>query len=502
MIASTAPGGLAATGVTGLDEILAGGLPRDRLYLIQGDPGVGKTTLGLQFLLEGASRGEKGLYVTLSETKEELVAVAASHGWSLDALELFELTPADALSADTDNTLFHPAEVELGETTKALLARVAQSQPTRVVFDSLSELRLLAQSPLRYRRQILALKQFFNGKKCTVLLLDDLTSEPTDMHLQSLAHGVITLEHLSPVYGAERRRLRVNKLRGLRFRGGYHDFKLDRGGMRVFARLVASEHKRPFRVEPMSSGVEELDTLLGGGLDRGTSTLILGPAGSGKSTITIQFAVSAARRGEKSAIFAFDESRATLFARARSLGLDIEPHERAGLIHVRQVDPAEMSPGELTEHVRVAVEESGVSLVVIDSLNGYLYAMPEEQYLILQLHEMLTFLGQLGIVTILVEAQQGLIGPSMKSPVDVSYLADGVVLLRHFEAAGRIRRAVSVLKKRSGAHETSIREMAIAKAGIKVGGPLHDFHGILTGVPQYSGGAERLMGKDGDRERQ
>jgi circadian clock protein KaiC len=498
MYGSATPSSPAATGIGGLDQILGGGFSRDRIYLVQGNPGVGKTTLGLQFLLTGAAQGERGLYVTLSETREELEAVAASHGWNLDGLDLFELTPADALSPDEENTLFHPSDVELGETTKALLARIEHSRPARVVFDSLSELRLLAQSPLRYRRQILALKQFFIGRRCTVLLLDDLTSESADMQLQSLAHGVVTLEHLSPVYGAERRRLRVLKMRGTRFRGGFHDFRLDRGGMQVFARLVAADHKRTFVVEPISSGVQGLDELLGGGLDRGTSTLLMGPAGSGKSTIAVKFAVEAAKRGERSAIFAFDESRPTLFTRARSLGMDLEPFVQSGHITVRQVDPAEMSPGELTELIREAVEDKGVSLVVLDSLNGYLYAMPEEQFLILQLHELLTYLGQLGTVTILVEAQQGLIGPSMKSPIDISYLADGVVLLRHFEAKGHIRRAVSVLKKRSGSHETNIREMTLGPEGIKVGRPLSDFHGILTGVPQYQGRDDRLMATDDD----
>lgn len=477
----------ASTGIVGLDEVLNGGLPRNRLFLAQGDPGAGKTTLGLQFLLEGVKKGERGLYITLSETKEELLGVAESHGWSLDEIALFELAPPERLSSDEENSLFHPADVELNETARLLLAEVERVRPTRVVFDSLSELRLLSQSALRYRRQVLSLKQFFIGRQCTVLLLDDRTSEAGDLQLQSLAHGVLLLEHLAPLYGSSRRRLRVVKLRGVHFRGGYHDFDIRHGGIVVFPRLVASEHRAVFVREDQSTGLPALDALFGGGLPRGSSTVFMGPAGTGKSTLAIQLAVACAQRGENAAIFAFDESRDTVCARARALGIPLEEQMATGRITLQQVDPAEMSPGEFALHVRRAVDERHVGVVVIDSLNGYIQAMPEERFLTLQLHEMLTFLGQNGVISVLVMAQHGMLGPAMQSPVDVSYLADSVVMLRHFEAGGRIRHAISMLKKRGGMHEKSIREMRFAKDGIHVGAPLEDFRGILTGVPTYVG---------------
>jgi circadian clock protein KaiC len=484
--ATTDPGpvpAIVATGVDGLDDILGGGLPPNRLYLIEGNPGSGKTTLALQFLLEGQRHGERGLYVTLSETKDELHAVAHSHGWSLDEIAVCELIPSeDSLRPDTQPRMFHPSEVELSETTQAVLAEVERAKPTRVVFDSLSEMRLLAQNPLRYRRQILALKQFFIGRQCTVLLLDDRTSEETDLQLQSLAHGVVSLEHLAPEYGAERRRLRVMKMRGMWFRGGYHDFLIRRGGLAVFPRLVAAEHHRPFDRGAAPSGVAALDALLGGGLDRGTSALLMGPAGSGKSSIATQYVVAAAARGEKAAVFAFDESLGTLLARSAGLGMGLRAHLDAGRVRVQQVDPAELSPGEFAHAVRSAVEQGGARVVVIDSLNGYLNAMPEERFLTIQLHELLTYLGQQGVVTLLVVAQHGLFG-NMQAPVDTSYLADAVVLLRYFEAQGRIRRAISVVKKRSGAHEETLRELRMGPAGLIVGEPLEGFQGILTGTP-------------------
>lgn len=478
-----ATGENALTDVDGLDPILGGGFPRDRIYLIQGDPGVGKTTLSLQFLLAGVRAGEPCLYVTLSETREELTAVAKSHGWSLEGISIFELSPTEGLESEQENTLFHPAEVELAETTRMLLREVERVKPTRVVFDSLSEIRLLSQSALRYRRQVLALKQFFVGRRATVLLLDDRTSEPGDLQLQSLAHGVLSLEQLSPLYGAERRRLRVLKLRGVRFRGGYHDFALQTGGMKVFPRLVAAEGRVAPARATFSSGIAALDRLTGGGLDGGTSTLLMGPAGTGKSTVVAQYLSAAADVGVRSTIFAFDESGATLTLRAESIGLNFRAHIAAGTIEVRQVDPAELTPGEFAHAVKTAVEERNVQLVVIDSLNGYLHAMPEEHFLTLQLHELLTYLGQLGVATLLVVAQHGLVGNELEAPLDLSYLADSVMLFRHFEVDGRVRKAISMFKRRSGAHEPTIRELRISSAGLTLSEPLEQLRGVLSGSP-------------------
>ncbi len=477
-----------ASGVPGLDNILHGGFISHRLYLVDGDPGAGKTTLSLQYLIEGANAGEKCLYITLSETKDELVAGAKSHGWSLDGIEIMELTSDDNdLNGDGQVTMYHPSEVELNETTKKVLDAVATLNPRRVVFDSLSELRLLAQSSLRYRRQILALKQFFVGRQCTVILLDDRTSEGSDLHLQSIAHGVISLEQMAPVYGSERRRLRVMKLRGTDFRGGYHDFTIQHGGLEVFPRLVASEHAEEFNREHIKSGVTALDLLLGGGLDRGTSTLLMGPAGSGKSTIAVQYAVSAAERGDHAVIFAFDESKATLQARSQGLGITIREGTGRGQVQIHQIDPAELSPGEFAHRVQEAVEDYHARVIVIDSLNGYMNAMPEEQYLTAQLHELLTYLGRQGVTTLMVVAQHGMLGTNMSSPVDTSYLADSVVLLRYFEYSGKVKKAISVVKKRSGPHEASIRELRFDNRGIHLSEPLEEFRGILTGVPVQIG---------------
>jgi circadian clock protein KaiC len=486
-----------ATGIAGLDNILGGGLVRDRLYLLQGDPGSGKTTLALQYLLEGLRQGEKGLYVTLSETTEELTAVAQSHGWSLDNLEIVELVASETdLAGDTQVTMYHPSEVELSETTRVVLEAVERVNPSRVVFDSLSEMRLLAQNSLRYRRQILALKQFFIGRRCTVLLLDDRTAEGSDTQLQSIAHGVISLEQLAPEYGAERRRVRIMKLRGTSYRGGYHDFCIKAGGLEVYPRLVAAEHKTAFEKARIASGVPRLDALLGGGPDRGTSTLLLGPAGSGKSTVAVQYAAAAAGRGEHAVIFAFDESCATLEARTAALGVRLEQGSKAGQVKVHQIDPAEVSPGQFAYMVREAVERDHAKVIVIDSLNGYLNAMPEENFLTLQLHELLSYLGRQGVTTMMVVAQHGLMGSAMQTPVDTSYLADSVVLFRYFESRGTVRKAVSVVKKRSGAHEDTIRELRLDSSGIHLSEPLTQFHGILTGVPLSEGPDDAPGGRE------
>ena len=492
-----------ATGSAGLDSVLNGGFPANRLYLVEGDPGTGKTTMALQFLLEGARRGEPVLYVTLSETKEELTAVASSHGWSLDGVTLHELVPpVESLKTEEQYTIFHPSEVELGETTRAVIEEVERIQPRRVVFDSLSEMRLLARDPLRYRRQILALKQFFAGRKSTVVLLDDRTSADADLQVQSIAHGVLMLEQLELDYGAERRRLRVSKLRGSRFRGGFHDFTIRTGGIEVYPRLVAADRRGGFETGTVASGVAALDALLGGGLDRGTATLVLGPAGSGKSSLGAHFAAATAARGERAASFIFDEGVNTYLNRAAGLGTDLRGEVEAGRLTVQQVDPAELSPGEFTHAVCTAVE-GGARLVIIDSLNGYLQAMPDERFLTAQMHELLTYLNQQGVVTLLVMAQHGFMGAAMTSPVDVSYLADTVVMLRYFEAAGAIRRAISVVKKRTGRHEDTIRELRLsATRGLEVGEPLTSFRGVLTGVPVFTGNAAgqkaSLLGGDDD----
>jgi circadian clock protein KaiC len=486
------------TGDEGLDKVLGGGFPANRLYLVEGDPGTGKTTLALKFLLEGASRGEAVLYVTLSETKEELTAVAASHGWSLEGVNIYELIPAEeSLKTEAQYTIFHPSEVELGDTTKAVLAEVERLKPRRIVFDSLSEMRLLAREPLRYRRQILALKQFFAGRQCTVLLLDDRTSTVGDLQVQSIAHGVLMLEQLALDYGTERRRLRVVKLRGSRYGGGFHDFTIQTGGIEVYPRLVAAEHGQDFTHELVSSGVEALDALLGGGLDRGTSTLILGPAGSGKSSISAQFAASTAMRGELTAAFIFDEGINIHLARAAGLGIGMRDELNAGRINAKRIDPAELSPGEFAYHVRSAVERDGARLVIIDSLNGYLQAMPDERFLTVQMHELLSYLNQQGVITLLVMAQHGFLGTNMGTPADVSYLADTVILLRYFEAEGAVRRAISVVKKRTGYHEDTIRELRLSSKGIEVGEPLREFQGVLTGIPTYSG-TTRFSATDDD----
>jgi circadian clock protein KaiC len=485
-----------STGSDGLDDILGGGLDTERLYLCEGRPGTGKTTLALQFLLEGARRGERTLYISLSETERELRLVAHRHGWSLDGIAVFELVPPEAsLDPNRELTVFHPAEVELGETMQLVFDRVAKLNPSRVVFDSLSEMRLLAQNPLRYRRQILALKHFFTGRACTVLLLDDMSSKSDDLQLHSIAHGVVLLEQVALDYGAERRRLRVVKMRGMSFRGGFHDFTIRQGGLEIYPRLIAAEHRRDFGGGIIPSGNVALDAMVGGGLERGTSVLLLGAAGVGKSSLALIYAIAAAGRGEKSVIYAFDEGRGTISARAKALGLPLQEAMNAGLVRVQQIDPAEMSPGEFASLVRGAVELDGAQVIVIDSLNGYLSAMPDERFLILQMHELLSYLGQLGVLTILVLAQHGLVGP-MQTPVDISYLSDAVFMLRYFEFEGSVRRALSVVKKRSGTHEQTIREFRLSPRGVTIGPPLKEFSGVFTGTPKYTGTSYPLLADD------
>ena len=484
----------AKTGVCGLDEILSGGFTRGHLFLMEGAPGTGKTTVALQFLLEGAKAGEKGLYITLSETERELRAGAASHGWSLDDnIEVFELLPPESLlDAEQQQSLLYSSDLELGETTKQIFEAVNRVRPDRVVLDSLSEIRLLAQSSLRYRRQILAIKHYFAQFNTTVLLLDDLTAEAADKTVHSVAHGVFRLEELAPAYGAERRRARVIKYRGVKFRGGYHDVSITTGGLNVFPRLVASEFRSTFARHKMSSGIPEFDQLLGGGVETGSSTLILGPAGTGKSLVTIMFAIAAIKRGEKAALFVFDEELGLLFSRMKGMGIDLEEMQRSGNLIVEQVDAAELSPGEFAHRVRRRVDEDQIKTVVIDSLNGYQAAMPEENSLILHIHELLQYLNRQGAATFMTVAQHGLVG-DMKAPVDVTYLADTVILLRYFEAVGTVRRAMSVIKKRTGAHESTIREYRINSRGLTIGAPLDGFQGVLRGVPVYVDEGQPLL---------
>jgi circadian clock protein KaiC len=484
---------LVSTGIAGLDDVLGGGLPVDRLYLIDGLPGTGKTTVALQFLLQGASQGEPGLYVTLSESREELIEVAASHGWSLADVEVFDL-PAEAGSAAGESyTIFHPAEVELQQTIDSIFATVERSGARRVVLDSLSEMRLLARDPLRFRRQILALKQFFSGRKCTVLLLDDKTAPQGDLQLQSLAHGVLELEHIALEYGAERRRLQVLKLRGRRFTGGFHDFRIRTGGLAVFPRIAAHAPQHADGAGIMRSGSPELDQLLGGGLPSGTSVLITGPAGTGKSVLATQYACAAAARGEKVQFYLFDERRNTFLSRADTLRMNASALVANGQLLVSQIEPTELSPGEFAGHVADVVETQDVKLVVIDSINGYMQSMPEERLLPTQVHEMLTYLANRGVTSVLTLVQRGIFGGPVDETADISYLADSVILLRYFEVTGSVRQAISVVKKRSGDHERTIRECRIARGGLHVGPPLHGFQGVLNGVPHYVGAMGPLM---------
>jgi circadian clock protein KaiC len=495
---STAPtgaGGLISIGVPGLDFVLGGGLPQHRVYLIEGMPGTGKTTLALQFLLDGAAHGETTLYITLAETRQELEAVARSHEWALDRVEIVELAPPDEiLNPESRYTVFHPSDVELNQTVRSVYDAVERLQPSRVVLDSLSEMRILSQDPLRLRRQVLALKHFFTGRGCTVLLLDDQRSQDSDLHFASIVHGVVLLEQHALEYGAERRRTRVTKLRGQRFRGGYHDFTIRTGGLAVFPRLIASEHPQVEVEAVVSSGNAEVDLLLGGGLDAGTCTLIVGPSGVGKTVLTTEMAQAAARRGERAMLFLFDERRRTFVERARKLDITLDEAIAEGRLVLQQIDPAELSPGAFAARVVETVEREQAGLVGIDSLTGYLNAMPAESLLNIHLHELFSYLGQRGVTSLLTLAQHA---PFNESSVitDVSYLADTIIVLRYFEALGEVRQAISILKRRSGPHEKTIREYRIRVGGIKVGTPLHEFQGVLTGTPQYLGTAGPLLGR-------
>jgi circadian clock protein KaiC len=494
MSSSTVPDEPASTGITGLDHLLRGGVPAHRLHLVEGDPGTGKTTLALQFLIEGRKQGESTLYVTLSETSRELLAVAASHGWNLDGIDVLELEPAGGRS-DEQYTLFHPEEIELSGMVKRVMDSAERLHPCRVVLDSLSEMRLLARDPLRYRRQILGLKEYFSGRRCTVLMLDDLTSDEHDLQLQSIAHAVIRLEQMAYEFGRSRRRLRIVKVRGVAGMEGYHDFRIRKGGISVYPQLVPST-TRVMSTESLTSGVAEMDALVGGGLPPGTCTLFIGPAGVGKSTYATQY-VAANAETIPAAIYLFDERRSTLLHRCAALGMNLQSHVESGRVTVEQIEPGEMSPGEFAHRVCQRVDRDGSGIVLIDSLNGYLQAIPTGQAPLVRMHELIAYLNEKGVATLLVSAQHGIMGQSMPSPIDVSYLADAVVLFRYFEAAGQVRKAISVVKKRTGGHETAIRELVIGPGRIRVGAPLTDFQGVMTGVPVYRGGIDPLHDQRG-----
>jgi len=490
--------GPVSSGSAALDYILAGGFAAKRIHLIEGEPGAGKTTLGLQFLMEGRAKGERCLYITLSESKEELTHVAQTHGWTLDGIDIFELVPPElSLDQEREQSIVYASDLELGETVQLVKDEVGRVAPARVVFDSLSEIRLLAQGALRFRRQVLALKHFFAQHGCTVLFLDDLTEMVDDLSLHSLAHGVVRLEQLAMMYGAERRRLRVHKMRGRQFHGGFHDYVIRKGGLEIFPRLVASDHPDSGQSwREAKSGIAALDELVGGGLDYGTSTLIIGPSGTGKSTLGLRYAYEAMQKGEKALIISFDETEAIFERRASGLGMTTDAFVKSGHFTFRQIDPAELSPGELTGIIRDHVEGEGVSVVVLDSLSGYQQAMPEENFLLLQMHEILTYLNQQNVLTFLMLTQSGMVG-NMTNPLDLTYLSDSVLLLRYFEIHGEIRRAVSAIKKRTGRHEPTIREFKIGPGGVEVGPALTGFRGVLTGVPVYEGGEQLMAGSKG-----
>ena len=484
---------LLSTGISGLDEILGGGLTPNRVYVVEGEPGSGKTTMGLQFLQEGAKKGESVVYVTLAESSDELRGVADSHGWTLAGVHIHELLPSESqLQPEAHYTMFHPSEVEMGTTLGMILSVVEECKPVRVVIDSLSELQLLADTPLRYRRQVLALKQFFASRACTVLLLNDRTAAGADLQVRSIAHGVIDLEQTVKDYGSERRRVRIVKYRGCAFRGGMHDYKIRHGGLQVYPHLVAADSRIITQPKQLKSGVEAIDALLGGGLEEGTSTLLSGPPGTGKSSLAAQFVAAAAERGQQTAMFLFEEATSNLLNRTDGLGMPVRQHHASGLLTIQQVDPAELSPGEFVAAVCKAADD-GARVVVIDSVNGYLNAMPEERFLITHLHELLTYLGQHSVATILVGVQNGMLGGQMSTAVDVSYLADNVMTLRYYEHDGEVKQAVSVFKKRGSSHERTIRQFSLSSLGIQVGGVLRGFRGILTGVPEYIGEPDALL---------
>lgn len=485
---------LISTGNSGLDYILKGGLPAARIYLVEGDPGTGKTSVGLQFLMEGIRKGERSLLITLAETKAELRDIALSHDWDLSGIEIEEVFAGDdILNSEPHYTMFHPSEVEFGESLRQIMDRSRELKPQRVVVDSLSEIRLLAGDPLRYRRQIMVLKQFFMSQSATVLLLDDRTGPDSRLQLHSLAHGVLSLEQLVPNYGAERRRLQICKLRGRSYRGGYHDFRIVKGGVEIYPRVVATERRVNIEHTVLPSGVAELDTLLGDGLHRATSTLLLGPAGVGKTSVAAQYAAAAADRGETVAMFLFDEKESTLRQRCNSLGMNLEPKISNNLLLIREFVPASVTPGEVAHRLHELIEEHNVSLFVLDSLNGYLNSLTEESFLMAQLHEMLSILSRAGVTTIMVGAQHGILGSDLSSPVDASYLTDSLVLFRFFEAEGKVRRAISVVKKRSGNHERTIREFLLQEGGIEVGPALEQFRGVLSGQPTFLGSEKPLL---------
>ena len=483
------------SGIDGIDDILGGGFTPHRMYLVEGAPGTGKTTLALQFLLKGIEERQTGLYITLSETRSELISVAESHGWDLSQFHILELLSDEGLDPQFEQSVLHPAEVELGETVRNVIRQVDEIKPARIVLDSLSELRLLSQNPLRYRRQILALKRYFATRECTVLLLDDNTSDPSDIQLHSIAHGVITLDNLVHDYGGNRRRVRIAKMRGIKFREGYHDFSLDTGGIQVYPRLVAAEHHAEFSTAMMSTGTPGLDVLLGGGLIPGTNALIVGPSGVGKTTTVVSCLIAALQRGERCLYYVFDETLVTLIARCATVGMNLQPYVDNGLLTLRQIDPAEISPGEFASDVRVSVEQRGVRYVAIDSLNAYLQAMPGERYLLLQMHELLGYLNQQGIITMLVLGQHGIIG-EVQSDIDISHLSDVVILFRYFEHHGEVLTAVTAVKSRANAHERSIRQFRLTETGVEVGEALRDFEGVLSGLPAYRGSTALLGATD------
>lgn len=483
-----------STGIDGLDEVLAGGLPAHRLYVIEGNPGSGKTTFALQFLREGARLGQRVLYVTLSETLEELNDVAISHNWNLDGVDLLELDSlSDRFEEGADYTVFHPSDVELEETVGRIRAEVERLNPDRVALDSVSELKILSQTVVRYRREILGLKQFFAGRKCTVIVLDDCTTGDNEQQLQSIAHGVLRMDREPREYGSTRRQIHVVKMRGVALQDGQHDFVIKTGGLELYPRLSANDGTPYEEAGSAESGSPQMDALLGGGLDRGSSTLLIGPAGCGKTTLCSQYLMSALQRGEHVVCYQFEENRQTFLHRSSGYGMDFKPYIASGKFELTEVGVADLSPGEFSSRVRNAVEKRKASFIVIDSLNGYLNGMPSEQFLLIHIRELLAYLAQKGVVTLMALVQHGLLGSAMQSPIDVSFLADTVILLRFFEATGQIRQAISVVKKRRGAHERTLREMKIGPSGVQIGEVLEQFDGVLTGVPRFRGKTEQLL---------